>query len=79
MAADHVTVGISPEVDIELAETLVELRRAGHRLSKRQLATVAVQRYILELRDAMQRGEGTTLQTLLGQGTPSDEPHALAA
>jgi hypothetical protein len=79
MAADHVTVGISPEADIELAEALVELRRAGHRMSKRQLATVAVQRYILELRDAMQRGEGTALQTLLGQGNPSDEPQVLAA
>ena len=47
--ASHVNVGISPKADIELAETLLELLRSGHRLSKRQLTTVAIHRFVQEV------------------------------
>jgi hypothetical protein len=76
--AEHVNVGISPEVDIELAEALVELRRAGHRASKRQLTTVALQRFIQELREVINRGEASAVQALLGQEI-ADEPQVIAA
>jgi hypothetical protein len=80
MASEHINVGISPEADIELAQALVELRRAGHRISKRQLASLAVQRFVLELREELERGrEGTALHSLLGQEIADGQQQAMAA
>ncbi len=77
--ASHVNVGISPKADIELAETLLELLRSGHRLSKRQLTTVAIHRFVQEVREALQGGDDEQLLHLLGQEIDDDKPQALAA
>jgi hypothetical protein len=78
MASKHVNVGISPQADLALQETLLVLRRAGYRFSKQQLTSVACQHFALELQTVIAHGEAPQLQSLL-EHTTIVEPQSLAA